>query len=471
MTSKLSLLGGIAAGALLFATGAAAAPTLTVDADGSGNPYKLASEASIAPGDTLSFDAELVLSNGNTIPSGNVILTLTLSGGEFEGVIGAGVLSGSHSDPLITCTVSSTVSDGGDGENFVEFLLSGASAGSCDTFEFTGLTVVPTGSGTVSMSADVRTEGDTPIDGGGSNASDVLTRGNAFDVNFTAGTTRTAILASTGGPYRRFAGDVLGTTLGTVEVTADGTFYKDLAGTSVSNADVTAISVVIDGAWGSFVTNATPPVTNVTLGGATAAISGSNATFTYSAGLGGLANQLPTGANALTLTADGVDPILAREYTASVSLTLSAGLTSPGAFSGGDVGEIDRDGTSVIVPGVLSRYLVDRLKENNQIRIGNIGDDDTGAVYLTVLANNQVGANPPAYTPQGTKQVTASIAAGGELLLNSTAITTHLGQFGRGDIELSIEADPSDIVVRRFYRGATGDWTEVASGTVAQDQN
>lgn len=466
MTSKLSLLGGIAAGALLFATGAAAAPTLSVDAGGTGGTYLLASEAVVAPTDSLVFDAQLVLSGSNTIPSGNVLLTLTLSGGNFNDVVTAGALTGSGPG---ACSISSTVSSGGGvGQDNVTFLLSGATAGACDTFDFAGLEVIPTGSGSVSISSDLRTEGNTAIDDRYSNSVNIIERGQAFDVAFTAGTTRTAILQSTGGPYRRFAGDVLGTTLGTVQVTADANYHRDLNTTPVSNADVSAISVVVDGAWASFVTSV--PVTQVTLGGATAVVSGSNATFTYSAGLGGGANQLPAAANALTLTADGVDPILARKYTASVSLTLSAGLTSPGAFSGGNVGEIVRDGTSVIVPGVLSRYLVDRLKENNQIRIGNIGDDDTGAVYLTVLANNQVGSNPPAYTPQGTKQVTASIAAGGELLLNSTAITTHLGQFGRGDIELSIEADPSDIVVRRFYRGATGDWTEVSSGTVFQDQ-
>ena len=467
MTSKLSLLGGIAASTLLIATGALAAPTLSVDAGGTGGTYLLASEAVIDPADSLDVDADMLLSGDNTIPSGNVLFTLNLSGGQFNSVVGAGQLSAAGPG---ACTVSSTVSSGGTvGSTSVTFLLSGAVAGACNELSVDDLDVLPTGSGTVSLAGQIETEAGTAIDGRNSNSINVIERGQAFDVDFDAGITRTAILQSTGGPYRRFTGNVLGTTLGSVEVTADSTYHRDLAGTLVSDADVTAISVTVDGAWGAFQTNANPPVNQVTLGGATAAISGNTATFSYP-GLGGGLNELPNGANALTLTADGVDPILARRYTASASLTLAAGLTSPGAFSGGNVGEIVRDGTSVIVPGMLSRYLVDRLGENNQIRIGNIGSDATGAVYVTVRANNRIGNNPPAYADQGTATVVATIPAGGEFLLNSTTLTNLVGQFGRGDIELSIEADPADIVVRRFYRGPAGTWTEVASGTVAQDQ-
>ena len=55
-------------------------------------------------------------------------------------------------------------------------------------------------------------------------------------------------------------------------------------------------------------------------------------------------------------------------------------------------------------------------------------------------------------------------------MISTAALTTALGEFGRGDVQISIEAPASAITARRYATLANGSVTEVPNGTVASDQ-
>ena len=50
-------------------------------------------------------------------------------------------------------------------------------------------------------------------------------------------------------------------------------------------------------------------------------------------------------------------------------------------------------------------------------------------------------------------------------------LTTALGEFGRGDVQISVEAPSNTITARRYATLANGSVTQLNSGTVAADQN
>ena len=107
----------------------------------------------------------------------------------------------------------------------------------------------------------------------------------------------------------------------------------------------------------------------------------------------------------------------------------------------------------------------------NLIRLGNVSASTTGAVYGQVL-NNQPTLQGGSYVAlTAPKQLFPSIAANGERVINTALLTTELGDFGRGDVQISIEARPEQITARRYATLANGSVTEFESGTVANDQS
>ena len=68
-------------------------------------------------------------------------------------------------------------------------------------------------------------------------------------------------------------------------------------------------------------------------------------------------------------------------------------------------------------------------------------------------------------------QIAASIAGNSELVINTATLSSALGNWGRGDVQISIEAPSNTITARRYATLSNGSITEFQSGTVASDQN
>jgi len=98
-------------------------------------------------------------------------------------------------------------------------------------------------------------------------------------------------------------------------------------------------------------------------------------------------------------------------------------------------------------------------------RIGNLDATAAGAVFVEAKNSTTAG-----YINPGIVQVAATIPAKGELVLNSSSVEAALGNYGRGDVEFTVEANSTSLTGRQFVV-RNGAIQQVMGGTVSQDQN
>lgn len=490
---KKNLLLAAAAMSVMATAGAASAHTLTfraatasttdIDAGTSGvgaTGYRLAEEAVSTAGGTFALFADL--SGTSTFPSGNNLITIDLAGGTFTtGVTSANVVAAG-------CTTVLS-SGGAAGSTSATFLISSAGTG-CGSVDL-DLPVTPNAGADVWARTTLRTESGTPIDpdtaqvqpagnpfgalAANQEALQVVDRVNAFNVVIDgaigAGALNDTYATLTTSPvYTTFfvgAGGHNGGTesadeaqLGTITIAVDTTARRDLANNPVAAADVQDADVVVTGNFNAF----NGAGGGVTLGAAAATV---NAAATQAA----INNQqaaLTGGVVPFRVNADG-GPIASSSYSATVSYVLdSTFYTQEGPVSGA-LETIGRDGTNVVMPWMNSSAVQARTGTNNVIRLGNISSGATGPVFAQVLNSvNSATGYTPAAAPV---QIAPSIAANGELVVTTAALTSALGEWGRGDVQISVEAPPATITARRYATLANGSVTEFESGTVANDQN
>lgn len=473
--SKKLLLAAAALSAMAFA-GAASAHELTfrdegggvvgnidaTDTGGANAPYNLAEEARVVSGDSAVFLLSDTLSGGSSLPSGNVLLTVALTGGTFDsGVTGGNIAA----DPVACPTFTATISSGGAaGSAAVTYIISNSSAG-CSAFDL-DLPIIPTGASDVTVTTTLQTEAGTPIDGR-TDSLQVIDRVNAFQVEIDgaigSGALGDTYATLTETPvYTEFfvgAGGHDGVTetatlaqLGTITINVDTTAYSDLQLNLVDPADLTEADVTVTGSYAAF------DDADVDLDGVAADdVTGNVATFEDREG------DLINNVAPFTVVANG-DPIAASNYTAQVSYTLDNTIyTQEGPFTGA-LERIGRDGTNVVFPWLNDNTVSASSGTTNRIRMGNVGSEDTGPVYAEVL-NSSTGVATAAPV-----QIATTIPAGGELRLSTAQLTTALGAFGRGDVRISVEAPATDITARRYLQTANGGITELSNGTVASDQ-
>ena len=458
--TKNILLAATAASVMAFA-GAASAHTLTfqtgpvagIDATETGgatSAYKLASEAKVPPG-SANFALVDTLSGGN-LPSGNVILTVNLTGA------------------AACSTFTSTLSSGGaSGSTQVSFVISN-SAPDCSALNL--LLPITPGSGTATVTTTLATEAGTPIDGLTASRN-IVTRGSAFDVVFDAGIGAGALadtfatlavtpvyttFSTTGGhnaaPESATAGQ-----LGTIRITVDTTQHADLTGAvfaaaaHVTDADtvVTGNFSAFDGAGGGATLSAaaTMTATTATINNQQAALTGGAVPFIVTRETGGV--------------------IPSSTYSAQVSYTLDGTYYNQEGPASGALETIQRDGTNVIFPWMNSTSIQTVTGTTNLIRLGNVASTATGPVFAQVL---NAASSASGYTAAPAPvQIAASIPANSELVVNTATLSSALGNWGRGDVQISIEAPSNSITARRYATLSNGSITEFNSGTVANDQN
>lgn len=428
-----------------------------------GNPTLLAAELDYAGGAVVS----LALSGDTAVefyptaglfPTGNVLVHVTVSGATF-----ATVLDGSE----VTGTTTSVISQGGvQGEAEVVFIVSGAN--DCTSLApcVLDLPLVLDGSD-VSFAVGLQTDAGAPVDN--SSAANRVTEGvvqiaPAFDITFTPdAVASTATLASlftlvTDGDL----GDII-VAPNQVTVAAVPTVVKSsLSGTAVSALDVEtadggSVVAVVSGFMDAFNPTALPAGGNFTIGASAATVSNAADTATRETGLG---------THAVIVTADTTTIIPRSSYSAVVTVTPddSSPLVSVTTDSGA-LQSITRDGTSIVFPWTQSATQGAASGATSVFRIGNLDDADAGAVFVEVL-NSKDGA--PGYALPGIVQLETSIDASGEFVTTSGELETALGNYGRGDLEFTIEADPETLTGRQFVvRG--GVIQQVIGGTIDQD--
>ena len=481
--SVMAFAGAASAHDLTFrAAGTAAAHIVLADATAPGVTYPLAAEAktpSVAPNTFALGDR---LTSGN-LPSGNVLLTITLENAVFGTGIGAANVLADTSGGGCTTFTAAPSTGGGAGTNTATFVISN-SAADCAGY-YLDLPISVVAAGEVAVTTNLRTDGaQTPIDQATGPARKVIiSRPNAFEmvVNGVTGTTGalgdTRATLDVSPAYTTFklngayhtgatfgvgsvAEDAANAQLGTAALLVDLTAKYGLIRTdNVLLAHVTDADLVANGNFSAI---------NAKLGGAASdSETGSVANFLNRQAALATPKAAPAPLAFSVVHATGAIP--ASTYSLDTTYVLDNTLYNQEATPNAALESIERDGTNVVFPWMNSSSVQTATGTSNIIRLGNVSSTQAGAVYVQVM--NAVNSAPGYVAATAPVQIFPSIAANGERVINTATLTTALGEFGRGDVQVSVEARPETITARRYATLANGSVTEFQSGTVASDQN
>lgn len=394
----------------------------------------------------------LTPSTGAILPSGNALLTFSLTGGAtFGSAVTAGAIVKNG-----TCAPTTTVSSGGAAAGSTVTFLISSLAGCNDTNAIHALIPAQLNSTAgVNVTSNLTTELGTAIDGGtastvSSKGVDLISFAKAFSVKFTPDTVTTAATL-----VSKFKGLTADTALGTITVAADTTAYTGIAGTTqVAATDLSKAAVTLKGDFATV---------DVVLTGAgfskaqTASNALGTATFTTDAPV--------VGTYAVNAAVNAKTPIIAGSgYTATVELTPTTVYNAIPASGPTALQPVTREGSSFLLPWVASGTLSKTSTSNTVVRIANLGTAASGAVSIELLTSSTGAPTSTALVP-----VASSIAAKGELVLTSALLEAYLGaDFGRGDIRITVESLGSDLSVRRFVQSTVnGALSEVSLGRSA----
>lgn len=399
----------------------------------------------------------LTPSDNAILPTGNAILKISLDGGAtFGTAVTSAAIVGDSAGCNPTVTPSS---GGGKADSSVTFLVSNLQ-GCKGVFGATPaeplamlLPVKLNGTSAVNISTELKTEGGTAIDGGtastfvpanGSTAAkNLFSFAPAFALKVTPAAANPAAKLS---DFKALTAGALGTS--EIKVTTGAWTGIGTGSAAVVAGDVTGVKYMVKGdvetvditVAGAGVTPATVPAS-------------------------GILNA--TGPGQVTYTAAPLGtpvPIVASTYTVAAEVTLKAAFAPQPVYTAQSLSSIVREGSSYMVPWVASGTLATTSTSNTVVRIANTGAK-TGPVSLELLTSS-------AGVPASTKliSVAPSIAKGGEVVLTSAQIQTLVGaDFGRGDIRLTVEAQPANLIVRRFVQSTVnGALSEVSLGRSLQ---
>lgn len=144
----------------------------------------------------------------------------------------------------------------------------------------------------------------------------------------------------------------------------------------------------------------------------------------------------------VTVAPDVEDAIAAGNVTFQVTVTpdeaagpAASAVTLAEAFSGA-LETIELQGTSFVAPWVQSA----NPNYNTVIRLSNNGSRATGTVQLALTS--------PLRAPTATTCTLAGVPANGELSINSTQLSTCFGDFGRGDVTVTVLSLGDDITAK-----------------------
>ncbi len=455
--------------------------------------YLIAAESTAA---TLGTSGTLALwddlSGGTTLPSGNALYTISLTNATFGTAVTAANVVGQDTtggDAPANCNVA--LSTGGlatDSE--VTFIVS--SSGSCGGFDL-NVPVRPNGAGnTISVSTNIRTEALNPIDGGIDTIPAILAI-NAFravvngDINDGVGVddewadvdTRTTIISTglvgggTDNPalaYDTLAGDtILGGVAVYVDTRAHRSLNPDGVGANVSTADVSTVDVTVTGNFTAF--NGATAAADPQLEGVDATTTSNTQTFFDNVQAVTVYDLTAfPGSYADFAVIPNGQQIPTSPYTASVVYDLVAAFNDEGAVSG-SFESIERDGANFIAPWVGGS----QASSKTVIRLSSTNGTPSGAVTLRLFnALDSDGAIPD--DTCSASDGLGIVPGGGDYVINQATLASCFGDFVRGDLEITVEADPASMTAKMRTTAASGTYETTlgrysGSGPVNTDRN
>lgn len=369
------------------------------------------------------------------LPSGNLFFDIAVTNATFDAALnGASAVKGCGGG-----TSANIVTGGAKGDSTVRFAVSGFD-GCKDTAELIAtLPIKASGKGDVTGSYTVLLTDGTAIDGGALNVPLVAVT-PAFSVDIAAGTKLTADVAATKGAYTDFTPTGI-SNLGTVQIKVASVNTK-LGTQAAAISDVEGVTVAVAGDY----TGLDPVAWNAgaDLAGDKFTVKSGTATYssTTATDIDDLAAAIPVSVTPTTKAG-----IVAGSYAATVTLDLGASFIDPAA-SAGTLGTVVRNGSSEVLPWTASATQAGATGSETFVRVSNPTANAYGAITARVISSTNSG------TVGATGTLAASLAAGGELIVTSAQLEAALGNFGRGDLEISVEG--TGAYITRLVQRADG---------------
>lgn len=257
-----------------------------------------------------------------------------------------------------------------------------------------------------------------------------------------------------------------------VSITSDPWVNKTLGAVSlVSGSDIRSVALTVTAVTGSF-TGINVQSDDVTLFESASTSATTVRVLTLNSGGNHYVKIVDNTATATNsgINADAVIP--ASTFTATAVVDLADGLTDFSAS--GALSSVVRDGASFKAPWIALGSTV----ANSTIRLANTGSTDTGPIQMTLTSSNGSAATTKTVTI-GAGQVVAGsltaqggIPAGGVVSISGAALKTAFGtDAANGDVEISIEAQPSVISGKVRVTQASGQIFETSLGNLSGNNN
>lgn len=398
----------------------------------------------------LIADLEMVLapSASAILPSGNAILTVSVTGGSIVtsggGAVTAGAIIHNGACAPTRSIVSSSASS-------VTFLVSNMGGCSNAVPFHLAVPVVITAANTVSASVVFETEGGTAIDGGTA-AVTALSYASGYAVSVGAGLD--SPIADVTNSFDTL--DISPAQLGVVNYSLP-LYSGNPAVTNVIGAAVPAAL----GHFGSTVVTVT--ATSGSFAGLTANVeaeapagvfsSGDTVyTATTTADIGGTGNSI-------TVTDGGTGPIGGGTFSAAATSTLTIpGVANPIPKSGsGTINSVTLGGTNFVAPWVPFA----NATPTGFIRLSNASSTASGPISLTLLAWSNG-------TPISTTCTLPDVVNGNSVLtINGAMLRNCFGTgINNGDIRVTIQSNATNLNAKLRVQDGSGDTFEQSLGTL-----
>ena len=429
-------------------------------------PYKIASEtkygaSGLATTATSAHNATKLrvdqgrLTNAGTNKDYTVTFTYAGPAGFTNALSSSSLTLDATAGSYSGCTSTINLGEGGLAKGktvtYVVNLAAGCTASAGPDLFVLDAPLTVTGTGEVTVSGKVSTGG-TSIDNGDATARTLIKNDSGISFTTDIDTDATQWLLAGATPYTTLSSN---NKLGkyTLTLTATNTQGPFVTADGVSTAKVDAQDLKADVSVSGDVS-----VTTISVGGTAATKNATKDTSTRS-GVG-----QAVGAVDITIAADagiaGSQP--SRSYSMTVTPTTSGTtLTVPSAKTQ-TLQTVGLEGTNFNVPWVAGS----QSPSSTVVRISNNGTTDSGVVTVMMKspirnAGTTVGATT---CTSSTLPALAKVAAGGELVLGATELTTCFGDFKRGDLIVTIQGAKTNLTAKARLTTASGQISETSIG-------
>lgn len=420
----------------------------TVAFGGTNGAYTIAEEVVIgADDDALTGDVSYRYAPGEEgagidVDAGTTAsyrVTFTITGGEFATPNTAVLASIFESD-----NASDGVTNGIRNATTLTYIVSVTGGATLDdtleAFEMTGAGLTLESASEVSVSATTELlAGGVPVAIDEADV-DVIDYASIFDT-FTAdiATDATARLSD----FTTFGVDDYDADLGSVSLTAEPGLFTDLAGTVATLDGITdGYTLVVNG--GQF--------DELTVSAGAGELD--EDTFTPTTAEFGFTTVAALNAAVVSVENDDEEPVRIQpnDYSASVEINYAEGFSGRSAFGPVDLGSILLEGTNFIAPWISGS----QAQTQSTIRLSNTG---ASPANVTLRITNGVflfnGAQTT-FTDRDCALGQLVLPADGDLVVSPAVMTQCFGNFIRGDMLITVEADDTAITAKVRNSNAQG---------------